>query len=474
MLDANRLAEIFRQDGEDLIRSLYRALLHREADPEGLAGYREALGKGLSPERLLIGLRVSPEGMRAKEAVSGFQAGRIPAADLLNLEGESFVTGIWLAALGRTPDARELAANTATLLRGTDREVVLACVARSPEGKAHGTVLTGLKPKLLRRKVLNALRRIPGMGRVLDALRKPLSIPGKLWRKIRSLSFFSRARTALGNLVHINRLTMRVQALEGESEIRALREEIASLKSRLQLKELLEETSAPRTNVAYKRFEDEMRGSREEILERLTVYDGVVGKVRETNGENLFALDLGCGRGEWLELMRTRYGVKALGVDSDPSMLRDCGERGLLTVRADLMTYLRNAQSGSADIVTLFHVAEHLPFNVLTDALTECRRVLREGGALIVETPNPENMIVGACNFYTDPTHITKLPPALLRAMTEGAGFDAPEILRLHPYPAIADGAGDSAAVRELSGFFNHPADYAVIAYQKRDGGGRA
>ena len=467
MLDGNRLAEIFQQDRKDLVRSLYRALLHREADPEGLAGYLAGLGTGLSPERLLIGLRVSPEGMRAKEAVSGFQAGTIPAADLLNLEGESFVTGIWLAALGRTPDAQELAANAATLLHGTSREVVLACVARSPEGKAHGTVLTGLKPRLIRRKAINALRRIPGMGRVLDVLRKPLSIPGKLWRKLRSLSLFRRTRTALRNLAHINRLAMRVQALEDRNELAGLREEVASLRSRLQLRELLEETGASRTQVAYKQFEDEMRGSREEILQRLTCYQGVVQKVRETLGENLFALDLGCGRGEWLELMQTRYGIKALGVDSDLTMLKECGDRGLPAVRADLLTYLRNCQSESADIITLFQVVEHLPFGVLNDALAECRRVLRPGGALIAETPNPENLIVGACNFYMDPTHITKLPPPLLRVMVEGAGFDAPEILRLHPYPAVPDEPGENGAVREIAGFFNQGADYAVIAYKQ-------
>ena len=474
MLNETGLAELFRLDGEAFVRAAYRAVLHREADEQGMAGHVRALEQGLPAAHLFLALRLSPEGMATGEAVTGFAAGKIPAANLLQYEGEAFATGVWLALLGRTPDAQELASTVSTLVHGTSREYVLAMVQASPEARAHGTALTGLKAKLYRRKVLNGLRRIPGLGRALELLRKPLQIPGKIWRHLRDLSLFRRARTALGNLLHVNRLAMRVQALENRHEVQELRGEIASLRSQLQLRELMEEANAPRTNVAYKRFEDEMRGSREEIMERLTCYEGVVRKVRETLGENLFALDLGCGRGEWLELMQTRYRIRALGVDSDPSMLKDCEDRGLLTVRADLLAYLRNCQSGSADLITLFQVAEHLPFHVLSDTLAECHRVLRDGGALIVETPNPENMIVGACNFYMDPTHITKLPPALLRVFVEGAGFDDPEILRLHPYDAIREDTAKDGALRELADFFNHEADYAVIAYRTAEGGERA
>ena len=466
MLNETGLAELMRLEGEDFVWTAYRLILHREADAEGLSSHLRAMEQGASREQLLLSLRVSPEGMLAGEAISGFRMKNIAAATLLQYNDEAFVTAIWLAMLGRTPDPTELSANLSTLVKGTSREYVLASVAASSEANAYGTVLSGLKPKLIRRKVINGLRRIPGMNRLLNVLRQPLALPGKIWRRFRNLSLFRRTRTAIGNLLHINRLYMRVQALENDQTVRDLREEVATLRSRLQLKELLEENNVPRTNVAYKKFEDEMRGSREEIMERLTCYEGVVRQVRETLGENLFALDLGCGRGEWLELMQTRYKIKALGVDSDPSMLKDCEEKGLLTIRADLLTYLRNCQSASVDIITLFQVAEHLPFNVLSDTLTECYRVLREGGALIVETPNPENMIVGSCNFYMDPTHITKLPPPLLRVFVEGAGFENAEIMRLHPYCAIQVDKEDNSAVCELADFFNHEADYAVIAYR--------
>ena len=119
----------------------------------------------------------------------------------------------------------------------------------------------------------------------------------------------------------------------------------------------------------------------------------------------------------------------------------------------------------------MFQVAEHLPVAVLHEVLTECRRVLRKGGALIVETPNPENVIVGACNFYFDPTHVTKLPPALLRILVESAGLVDAEVVRMHEYGAITideQADIDTEATKQIARFFNNYNDYAVIAYKEQ------
>lgn len=229
-----------------------------------------------------------------------------------------------------------------------------------------------------------------------------------------------------------------------------------------------------RTGIAYKKFEDQMRGTRQEIKERLNIYENAIQRVKESNGCRLFALDLGCGRGEWLELLQDR-GITALGVDKDESMIHFCKKRRLDVVKNDLFIHLKNQSSNSVDILTAFQVVEHLHENKLVDVLNEAYRVLRPGGVMILETPNPENLIVGACNFYLDPTHVQKIPPKLLQTLVEDAGLTGTEIIRLHPYPGIdlskADKNGANyALIEQMAVFFNSCVDYAITAYKKENG----
>ncbi len=454
-------------EGADFIRDAYRDLLRRTPDEPGQEAHLRALENGTTPERLYYEIRVSPEGCRAGVPVEGLRIGTIRAKDLLRQDGFNFVDAVYLALLGRTPSEREAAANLETLSKGVSRETVITSVLASPEATSFGTAVTGLTQARLIRKAKDTVRRIPGAAKAIDAHRQRRAVK-PIEEKPKKIPLSKRLRMSCGNLLRINRLALRVDQLERNQALNELRVEVESLRGELRLQQALRESESRFDgSIAYKQFEDEMRGSRDEIIGRLRSYDDVIARVRERCGDGLFALDLGCGRGEWLEMMQ-KDGIDALGVDSDPGMIRDCEARGLMTVQADLLTYLRNTMSASADIVTLFQVAEHLPVNTLTDALCECHRVLRPGGALIVETPNPENLIVGACNFYLDPTHVTKLPPALLQILVRGSGFEEVGIRRLHAYNAIdpekLEGAPE--ALRDAAGFLNQCADYAVTAFK--------
>ena len=117
--------------------------------------------------------------------------------------------------------------------------------------------------------------------------------------------------------------------------------------------------------------------------------------------------DIGCGRGEWLELMQ-ELGMSPFGIDLDAGMLQGCHELNLPAEQGDAVAYLQTLADNSQAVVTAFHVVEHISFEQLTQVVIESLRVLQPGGLLIMETPNPENIVVATRNFYLDPTHLQK------------------------------------------------------------------
>ncbi|MGH9901247.1 MAG: class I SAM-dependent methyltransferase, partial [Pyrinomonadaceae bacterium] len=210
----------------------------------------------------------------------------------------------------------------------------------------------------------------------------------------------------------------------------------------------------------YASFEDQFRGTRADIKARLKVYLPYLERAAVTGG----VVDLGCGRGEWLEVLR-EAGEPARGVDRNRVTVEQCRARGFEVVEADMLDYLRGLPENSMRAVTAFHLIEHLPFQTLIDLLGEVLRVLAPGGLVIFETPNPENLVVGASNFYLDPDHRNPLPSPLMHFLLETRGFCRVEVVKLN--------ANDAARVRETSDlalrfndFMYGPLDYAVIGWK--------
>ena len=203
----------------------------------------------------------------------------------------------------------------------------------------------------------------------------------------------------------------------------------------------------------YSAFEDRYRGSTALVQERLAVYEPLA---RCAGGP---VLDLGCGRGEWLGLLRD-WGIPARGVDLEPAMVAACQEQGLAVTAEDAVSAVRACPDGSLSLISALHLVEHLPFEALDALVRECLRALRPGGFLLMETPNAENLLVGAHEFYTDPTHQRPIPANLLRFLSEHHGFQRVDVLRLH---ALLDetqriNAGLLGALAGVS------MDYAVVA----------
>lgn len=181
----------------------------------------------------------------------------------------------------------------------------------------------------------------------------------------------------------------------------------------------------------YVAFEDQFRGSREEIKNRLITHISLIEKAITSTG-NAPIVDIGCGRGEWIELLSSQS-FKASGIDINVAMIQQCQNLGLDAVVGDGLEYLRSLPDNSLAAVSSFHVIEHLQLQKLISLIDEVLRVLHSGGVVILETPNPENLIVGGCNFYLDPTHRNPIPPPTAKFILESRGFVQVEIRRLHP-----------------------------------------
>jgi SAM-dependent methyltransferase len=208
----------------------------------------------------------------------------------------------------------------------------------------------------------------------------------------------------------------------------------------------------------YRAFEDKHRGSHDVIKERLRVYLPFIEQLKSLY-QDCLALDIGCGRGEWLETLQEN-GFQAIGVDLDEGMLEACKARNLPAEKAEALSYLETMPSESLVLLTGFHIVEHIPFDDLKKLVIEAHRVLKPGGLLIFETPNAENLIVGTQNFYLDPTHERPIPYMLLEFLMEYSGFSRSKLLRLQENPDL-DNHKQLVLMNVLGGV---SPDYAVVA----------
>lgn len=237
-----------------------------------------------------------------------------------------------------------------------------------------------------------------------------------------------------------------------------------------------ETTAIPRRPEAldegtYVDFELSFRGTRDEIWER---QKDALRFVTDLTGASFPLLDLGCGRGEWLELLRG-HGIAAYGVDANAEMVGEAVAHGVSAVHGDAVEHLEQVRESSLQAVSAFHVAEHLPLDQLGRLLDASLLALRPGGRLLLETPNPTNLNVGAAGFYLDPTHVRPLHPDFLRFLVESRGFVDVEVHFVHPVieDHVLRGAGpedayEDARLRRLVDAVEWalfgPQDYLLVA----------
>jgi O-antigen chain-terminating methyltransferase len=214
------------------------------------------------------------------------------------------------------------------------------------------------------------------------------------------------------------------------------------------------------------RFEEAFRGSMEEMLERYRdLAERLVGAGP--------VLDVGCGRGELLELL-SGLGVEATGIDLDGDLVKAGAGRGLSVAEDEAIRYLSSLDNHSLGGMTLVQVIEHFSAQEIVDFVALAADKVRPGGRVFVETVNPQSLYVFAHAMYLDPTHLRPVHPAYLAFLFREAGFAEVEIEWRSPPPAEdllesvpADSSGaalHNENVRRLNELLFAPQDYLIAA----------
>lgn len=187
------------------------------------------------------------------------------------------------------------------------------------------------------------------------------------------------------------------------------------------------QTSSEVLSHKYVGFEDLFRGDPAEIGRRQVAYV-------ETFAGASDVLDIGCGRGEFLALLRAR-GIRARGIDVNESMIEVCAQKGLDASHADALAYLRAQPAGSLGGLIAAQVVEHLDPAYLTNLLDAAYTALRPGAPIVLETINPACWFAFFESYVRDITHVRPLHPDTLKFLLQASGFSGIEIRYQAPYP---------------------------------------
>lgn len=207
----------------------------------------------------------------------------------------------------------------------------------------------------------------------------------------------------------------------------------------------------------YTFHQEKLRGSIDEIKKRQAVYLKYIKIIPKQLTNKYYFLDIGFGRGEFIDLLKGQKLKNVKGVDTNRDYVLKAKQKGYDVYHENALKHLYLSEKQYYGI-SAFHLIEHIDFNQLFDLLLLCSKKLAKGGVLILETPNVENIKVGSTSFYLDYTHKLKLPSLLLKTLLEYLGFTKIEFLYLQPEREIIE--------NDIEHLMFSGQDLGIIAYR--------
>ena len=509
--------------GEDFVRNAYRVLLDREADEAGVAHHMDQLASGrFNKIDVLSSLHSSPEGSKSQVKLSGLslpvtvrRLGRLPVIGyvvrlfvsvarlpLLIQHQNRYEFYNWsqqqrivanqnqhhqelsetlqqisaqileiMQRAAQQQQANELSlrqSNELSLQQYEELLVKFREFASATEARLAGSAESSQK---LGEQISSQAQQLLHYQQVVQQLQQVLQQQHENLQQLQQIISAQKAETQKGlndqqqissqiradiQPLILQQQKTGVELLMQERRLTVLLQEVA--RNTPSLTEVAKHEEEHLHDSLYASFEDEFRGPRDEVRQRLQVYIPFLKEAQITG----CVLDIGCGRGEWLQLVESE-GIDAQGVDRNRIFIEQCRAAGLNVVENDALIYLRSLPGESLNAVTIFHLVEHLPLKTLINLVDEIVRTLKRDGLLIIETPNPENLIVGSHTFYVDPTHRNPIPSQTLQFLLEARGLRTLDVLKLRPRDEVKLGE-DSELVTRFNEYFYSAPDYGIIA----------
>lgn len=475
---ADEIVRILTLDDASFVRAAYQLVLGRPVDSVGYVDVMDRLIDSESRINVLRSLTESTEARSKGVDPSALLGERCAAPSGQSLVNRSFFRRLasWAMRLRRAPaqismlevDLRRLSLrvdwllsqNAALEVAGTEMAAAMNQQLRdlrADSGTAQGALELEFDERLAQlQQAWEGVRE--GLQSRLDAVTKQyrdLAVPSE--------ALASEARSAIDSLYQLeHRLLVDKNCLAG-AELRTQCDRVSTVPEQAPgLSPLIGGTTDVGGELLYLALEEAFRGTEATIRSRFELYVRRVAVCGAGTTDNP-VIDLGCGRGQWLQLLKEQ-GYHARGADSSTVMADLCRGKGLDVECADAVDYLSRLKPASTGMITAFQVIEHLPFEKLLQIVDLSLHALRPGGVLILETPNPENIVVATCSFYADPTRIRPIPPDLLEFLVRARGFGDIETLRLHSPEMMGQSEGHRDRIGPVLDRFNCSEDYAVTA----------
>jgi SAM-dependent methyltransferase len=431
------LNDLLPYQDEDFIRNAYRAILKREPDTEGLNDWLSRLRSGqLNKIEILGGMERSEEGCKKNVKIKGLWL-----RYRINKSYKIPVAGYFIRVLTGIINLPKIIRTLNAYQAFTDAR--LAGKAGREEVEELRSILAGKAG----REAVEELRPI---------------LAGKADRKV--VEEMAATTQDILRQIRDHRLNILDQQRRTLLLLEELRRRFPEPLSHEQIKSMLKEEDHI-LDAMYMTFEDWFRGTRAEIKRRLSVYLPHMDKMKSEKGE-VSILDVGCGRGEWLELLQGN-GYRAKGIDINKVALLQCRERGLDVTESDVIEYLRGLKGETLNVITGFHIIEHLSYKTLVALFDEALVVLKSGGMIIFETPNPANILVSSYDFYRDPSHTKPLHPDTLHFVAQDRGF-----VLTGSYFVLDEGSelklikSTEWKLNDINDYIKAPRDFALIGYK--------
>lgn len=449
---------------EAFVVNAYRGVLRRDPDPTGMDNFLGKLRNGDYTKIEILGrLRFSPEGRRRGVRIRGLALPfAVHTASRLPVVGYGIA---WLNAIARLPVfIKNWQRFEAHIVHGLDQQqrADLERLRALTDEKAGQQQIVDLRQRLQDATAQQQDALVQTQQHFQDELSRAATGQQALLESQKT--FLLDALRDLRRQIFDQKRTLLDQQRRLGLLLEEARKRLPAPLDTEQLTTLLGEDERL-LDAMYATFEDQFRGTREDIKTKQRIYLPLVRDC-QAGTDDAPILDIGCGRGEWLELLRDE-GLTAHGVDLNRLFVEQCQENQLAVIEQDAIACLRGLPRHALGAITGFHIIEHLPIRTLIALFDEALRVLRPGGVAIFETPNPGNVLVGSCNFYLDPTHRHPLPSPLTRYLIEARGFVRVEIRELNPVDVSQHlTEGSPALIGPLNHYFFGPQDYAVIAWK--------